>query len=71
MRAQMLYLKDKLGWHYRIRIKRSFHFEYRGRWQSVAAVRLDPGQARLVESVRLRKSDPYGKVHKRLCSRQS
>lgn len=58
-RELMRYLKDKLGWHYRIRIKRHFYFQYRGQWQSVAAVKLNRGEARLVESVRLGKSKPY------------
>lgn len=62
-RELMRYLKEKLGWHYRIRIKRHFYFQYRGQWQSVAAVKLNRGEARLVESVRLGKSNPYGKVH--------
>ena len=59
----MRYLTEKLDWHYRIRIKRNFYFQYRGRWQSVASVKLNCGEARLVESVRLGKSKPYGQVH--------
>lgn len=62
-RDLMKYLKDKLGWHYRIRIKRHFYFQYRGVWQSVKSVKLNAGQARFVESVRLGKTKPYGTVH--------
>ncbi len=67
-RELMRYLKDKLHWHYRIRIKRNFYFQYRGQWQAVTSVKLNRGEARLVESVYLGKSKPYGKVHKRVCS---
>jgi hypothetical protein len=62
-RELMRYLKDKLHWHYRIRIKRNFYFQYRGQWQAVTSVKLNRGEARLVESVYLGKSKPYGKVH--------
>ena len=70
-RDLMKYLKDKLGWHYRIRIKRHFYFQYRGVWQSVKSVKLNAGQARFVESVRLGKTKPKGTVHARVGSQPS
>jgi len=41
----MKYLKENLGWHFRIRIKRSFQFQLQGQWHKVASVQLQSGQA--------------------------
>jgi len=34
----MKYLKENLGWHFRIRIKRSFQFQLEGQWRKVSSV---------------------------------
>lgn len=39
------YLRGNLGWHFRIRIKRSFQFQHQGRWHKVSSIVLKPGQA--------------------------
>jgi hypothetical protein len=36
----MKYLRDNLGWHFRIRIKRSFQFQHQGQWRKVSSVQL-------------------------------
>ena len=59
----MKYLKATLGWHFRIRIKRSFYFEHQGQWRSVRDIKLVLGQAWFAQSVRLGKTKPYGTVH--------
>ncbi|MBW4652535.1 MAG: transposase [Kaiparowitsia implicata GSE-PSE-MK54-09C] len=41
----MKYLRENLGWHFRIRIKRSFQFQHQGQWRTVSSVQLKPGQA--------------------------
>lgn len=41
----MKYLKETLGWHFRIRIKRSFYFEHQGQWRSVRDIALAPGSS--------------------------
>jgi hypothetical protein len=59
----MKYLKENLNWHFRIRIKRSFYFEYQGQWRSVRDIQLAKGQAWFAQAVRLGKTKPYGAVH--------
>lgn len=39
----MKYLKENLGWHFRIRIKRSFQFQLEGQWRKVSSVLLHSG----------------------------
>lgn len=41
----MKYLNKNLGWHFRIRIKRSFAFSHEGQWRKIATVQVQPGQA--------------------------
>jgi len=40
----MKYLKENLGWPFRIRIKRSFQFQLEGQWRKVSSVKLLFGQ---------------------------
>jgi hypothetical protein len=58
----MKYLKET-GWHFRIRIKRSFQFQLAGRWHQVSSVRLQPGQAYFTPAVSLGKRKPYANVY--------
>lgn len=55
----MKYLKENLGWHFRIRIKRSFGFQLAGQWRQVSSVQLQPGQAYFTPSVSVGKTKPY------------
>jgi hypothetical protein len=55
----MKYLKETLGWHFRIRIKRSFQFEIEGQWRKVSSVQLQPGQAYCTPAVSVGKTKPY------------
>lgn len=41
----MKYLRENLGWHFRIRIKRSFQFQHQGQWCKVSGLQLHSGQA--------------------------
>ena len=59
----MKYLKADLGWHFRIRIKRSFQFQLKGQWHPVSAVVLEPGQAYCTAAVTIGKTHPYGNVY--------
>lgn len=59
----MKYLTETLGWHFRIRIKRSFQFQLAGRWHRVASVRLPKGQAYFTPVVSLGKRRPYPNVY--------
>jgi hypothetical protein len=59
----MKYLRDPLGWHFRIRIKRSFQFQHESRWFSVASVRLHPGQAYFTPAVSIGKAKPFATVY--------
>jgi len=59
----MKYLKGTLHWHFRIRIKRNFYFEYQGRWRWVRDLKLAKGEAWFAQNVRLGKTRPYGGVH--------
>jgi hypothetical protein len=52
------YLRETLGWHFRIRIKRSFQFQLEGQWQKVSSVRLQPGQATFTPLVSVGKTKP-------------
>lgn len=56
----MKYLQETLEWHFRIRIKRNFYFEYQGQWQAVGDVALAKGQSWFAQNVRLGKTKPYG-----------
>lgn len=58
----MKYLNRTLGWHFRIRIKRSFAFYYQRQWRKVGEVSLQPGQAWFTRYVGLGKTHPYGGV---------
>lgn len=57
----MKYLRDNLGWHFRIRIKRSFQFQ--GHWRKVSSVQLQPGQAYFTPAVAVGKTKPYPNVY--------
>ncbi|NEQ27123.1 MAG: transposase [Microcoleus sp. SIO2G3] len=59
----MKYLNQTLGWHFRIRIKRSFAFYYERQWRKVSDVQLQPGQAWFTRHVELGKTQPYGGVY--------
>ncbi len=59
----MKYLKENLGWHFRIRIKRSFQFQMEGQWLKVAGVSLQPGQAYFTPGVSIGKTKPYPNVY--------
>lgn len=59
----MKYLNRTLGWHFRIRIKRSFAFYYQKQWRKVSEVPLQPGQAWFTCHVGLGKTHPYGGVY--------
>lgn len=59
----MTYLKDNLGWHFRIRIKRSFYFQLGGQWHKVSSVSLQAGQAYFTPAVSMGKTKPYPNVY--------
>jgi hypothetical protein len=59
----MKYLRENLGWHFRIRIKRSFQFQLAGQWHKVSSVSLQPGQAYCTPVVSIGKTKPYPKVY--------
>jgi hypothetical protein len=59
----MKYLKENLGWHFRIRIKRSFQFQFQGQWRKVSSVHLQPGQAYFTPAVSVGKTKPYANVY--------
>ena len=59
----MKYLRENLGWHFRIRIKRSFQFQLEGQWRKVSSVRLHQGQAYFTPAVAVGKTKPYPNVY--------
>lgn len=59
----MKYLRENLGWHGRIRIKRSFQFQLEGKWHKVSSVQLSPGQAYFTPVVSIGKTKPYPNVY--------
>jgi hypothetical protein len=59
----MKYLRENLGWHFRIRIKRSFGFQQQGQWCKVSEVQLQPGQAYFTPTVSVGKTKPYPDVY--------
>jgi hypothetical protein len=59
----MKYLRDNLGWQFRIRIKRSFQFQHQGQWRKVSSVPLQPGQAYFTDAVSVGKTKPYPNVY--------
>jgi hypothetical protein len=59
----MKYLKENLGWHFRIRIKHSFQFQVDGQWRKVSSVQLSPGQAYFTPVVSIGKTKPYPNVY--------
>lgn len=59
----MNYLQQNLGWHFRIRIKRSFQFQLAGQWRKVSSVLLQPGQAYFTAAVSVGKTQPYPNVY--------
>ncbi len=58
----MKYLRENLGCHFRIRIKRCFQFLMDGQWHKVSGVQLQPGQAYFTGSVSIGKTKPYANV---------
>ena len=59
----MKYLRENLGWHFRIRIKRSFQFQLAGQWHKVSSVQLKPGEAYFTPAVSIGKTKPYANVY--------
>lgn len=59
----MKYLRENLGWHFRIRIKRSFQFQLMGRWHPVSSVQLKKGQAYFTPMVSIGKTNPYANAY--------
>lgn len=59
----MKYLRENLGWHFRIRIKRSFQFQHQGQWRKVSSILLQPGQAYFTPVVSVGKTKPYPNVY--------
>jgi Transposase DDE domain len=59
----MKYLRENLGWHFRIRIKRSFQFQMEGQWLKVSSVQLQSGQAYFTPVVSVGKTNPYPNVY--------
>lgn len=59
----MKYLKENLGWHFRIRINRSFQFQIERQWRQVSSVQLQPGQAFFTPKVSIGKTKPYPNVY--------
>ncbi len=59
----MKYLRENLGWHFRIRIKRSFQFQMEGQWHKVSSVQLQPGHACFTPVVSIGKTKPYPNVY--------
>jgi hypothetical protein len=59
----MKYLRENLGWHFRIRIKRSFQFQHQGQWCKVSSVQLLPGQAYCTSAVSIGKTNPFVNVY--------
>jgi hypothetical protein len=59
----MKYLKESLGWHFRIRIKGSFQFQLEGQWRKVSSVQLQPGLAYFTPVVSIGKTLPYPNVY--------
>lgn len=59
----MKYLRETLGWHFRIRIKRSFQFQLEGQWHKVSSVGLQPGHAYFTPAVSIGKTTPYPNVY--------
>lgn len=56
-------LKDNRGWHFCIRIKRSFQFQLEGQWRKVSSVLLPSGQAYFTSAVSIGKTKPYPNVY--------
>ena len=59
----MKYLRENLGWHFRIRIKRSFQFQHQGQWRKVSSVQMQPGQAYFTPAVSIGRTQPYPNVY--------
>jgi len=59
----MKYLRENLGWHFRIRIKRSFQFQLAGQWHKVSSVQLKPGEAYFTPAISIGKTKPYANVY--------
>jgi hypothetical protein len=59
----MKYLTENLGWHFRIRIKRSFQFQLQGQWRKVSSMQLQRRQAYFTPSVSVGKTQPYANVY--------
>lgn len=59
----MKYLRENLGWHFRIRIKRSFQFQHQGHWRNVSSVGLQAGHAYFTPLVSVGKTKPYPNVY--------
>jgi hypothetical protein len=47
----MKYLRENLGWYFRIRIKSTFYFQGYGKWKKVSGVKLAKGEAYFTKTV--------------------
>jgi hypothetical protein len=59
----MKYLRQTLGWHFRIRIKHSLEFQVAGQWHKVSSIQLQPGQVYFTPAVSVGKTNPYPNVY--------
>ena len=59
----MRYLKVSCGWHFRIRIKRSFQFQIYSQWKKVSSIHLKPGVAYFTPAVDLGQTKPFSNVY--------
>ncbi len=59
----MKYLRENLKWHFRIRIERSFEFQFQGKWHKVSSVKLPIGQAYFTSVVAVGKTKPFAGVY--------
>ena len=60
----MRYIRQQLGWSYRIRIKNDFWIRRPGKgWCQVKDFHWGRGQAQLLQNVLLHKTDPYGPLN--------
>lgn len=58
------YVRDRLNWHYRIRIKGKFWFWCPGKgWRQIQTFHLNRGEAWLLQHVSVHKTDSLADVH--------
>lgn len=60
----MQFVTTQLGWHYRIRVKRSTWIWCNGKgWRQLKDIHLNPGEARCFHTIKLHKRQWFGPVH--------